>query len=93
MSASSLSVNTILRIGDVLEAHTSDQLVLLDQKSGKFLTLSEVGSYVWGLIDGARTIGDIAYSVSLEFDVENEQALVDLIQFAEQLVDAGLVYT
>lgn len=41
-------------------------------------TLNETGAFIWELIDGKRTIDEIAEAVAGEFDTEPEQALADV---------------
>jgi hypothetical protein len=53
--------------------------------------LNSVGSRVWDLIDGRRTLDDIVDVVVAEFDVERTQAAQDIETFLRQLIDKGLV--
>jgi len=53
--------------------------------------LNDVGSRVWDLIDGQRTVDDIIDVIVDEFDVPRAQAAADLDAFTQQLLDKGLV--
>lgn len=53
--------------------------------------LNAVGSRVWDLIDGRRTVDDIVDLVVAEFDVTRPQAAADVGAFVRELVDKGLV--
>lgn len=54
--------------------------------------LSEVGRHLWEEIDGARTIGALRESVLLAYDVTEEQADRDLMEFIGAMVEAGLLH-
>ncbi len=71
-----------------------DTTVLLNPKSGEYYTLEAVGSRVWQLCDGKRTISEMATIVSEEFDAPPhviERDILDLMQelLNEELVDAA----
>ena len=53
--------------------------------------LNAVGSRVWDLIDGARTLDQIVDVIVAEFDVTRPVAAADVEAFVRQLVDKGLV--
>ena len=53
--------------------------------------LNEVGSRVWDLIDGQRTVEEIIDIIVEEFDVPRGQAAEDVEAFVRQLLDKGLV--
>jgi hypothetical protein len=54
-------------------------------------TVNEVGGRIWELIDGQRTLGAIRDIIIDEFEVSNEQAEKDLIEFLQQLEQVGAV--
>ena len=56
-------------------------------------TVNEVGAAIWRLIDGRRTVDDIALEVVRAFEVEPEQARRDVEEFLGILAEAGLVHT
>lgn len=64
-------------------------IVVPGQKS--FKILNEVGGRIWSLLDGTRTPEDIARVLTSEYDVTEEQALADVLEFLEELDDAGLL--
>lgn len=54
-------------------------------------TVNEVGSVIWGDLDGSRALDAILANVLERFDVPAEDAARDLVAFVEQLEGAGLV--
>ncbi|MFH2009861.1 MAG: PqqD family protein [bacterium] len=53
--------------------------------------LNEVGTYIWGLLDGSRPVREIVDEVVKEFEVSAEQAEADLLKLVEQLVEVEAV--
>ena len=48
-------------------------------------SVNEVGTRVWELLDGTRTLGDIRDRIADEFEVGTEEAARDLLEFLHQL--------
>ena len=67
------------------------EAVILSLDTKVLRGLNDVGSRVWDLIDGQRTVSDIVDVVVEEFDVPRAQAAEDVEAFARQLLDKGLV--
>jgi hypothetical protein len=53
-------------------------------------TLNEVGSLIWQLLDGRRSVQSIAGAVCAEFDVTMEQAVRDVDELLTTLEAQGL---
>ena len=53
--------------------------------------LNEVGSLIWGMVDGETPVSRMIDAVCLEFDVTPEQAEEDTLNFLRGLEAAGLV--
>jgi hypothetical protein len=68
--------------------------VILDLDVRRVMGLNPVGSFVWGLLDGKRTVADLAAAVSECFQVPAERALADVGAFlsilrARQLIEVS----
>lgn len=75
--------------------HTASRLiageaVILALDTKVLRGLNTVGSRVWDLIDGARSLEDIVDVIVAEFDVARSVAAADVEAFVRQLVDRGL---
>lgn len=75
--------------------HTASRLiageaVILSLDTKVLRGLNPVGSRVWDLIDGTRTVDDIVDVIVAEFDVTRAVAAADVEAFVGQLVDRGL---
>ena len=68
-----------------------DETVLLDLESGMYFGLDGVGKRIWESVTDGISLGDIAAIITAEYEVEEEQALKDVIEFASNLVERGLL--
>lgn len=67
------------------------EVVIMIPAKGKVLALNEVGSFIWNRINGSNSIEDILNAVCHEFDVNREQAAVDVDDFITLLYDKNLL--
>jgi hypothetical protein len=63
------------------------EAVIVLPESGQVNVLNEVGSRIWELIDGTRSVGEITEIIVAEYDVTAEQAERDISDFIQELVD------
>ena len=68
-----------------------DETVLLDLESGMYFGLDGVGKRIWESVADGKSLGDIAAIITAEYDVDESQALADVIAFASDLVERGLL--
>ena len=54
-------------------------------------TLNEIGTVIWGLIDGRKSVSDIVDAVCETYEVEPEVAEKDTCEFLNTLKEAGLL--
>ncbi len=67
------------------------EFVLLDPAGRMLRGLNETGARIWALIDGKRSVAEIATVISREFDVPLVTAQADVAGFISLLVGHGLV--
>ena len=53
------------------------------------LTLNETGLMLWKLLENESTLEDLASALMQEYEVDREQALIDVGEFVETLKKAG----
>lgn len=53
--------------------------------------LDEVGSYVWELLDGERTVGDVAELLAQRFKLHLREAQASLLAYLRILAERGLI--
>jgi hypothetical protein len=67
------------------------EAVILSLDTKVLRGLNPVGSRVWELIDGRRSLDQIVEQIVREFDVARERAAEDVGAFVEVLLGKGLV--
>jgi hypothetical protein len=80
---------------DVVARRVAGEHLLVPVRHGAarmdyIFTANEVGSFVFGLLDGRRDAAELARLVSAAFEVEEARARADVERFLEALVEAGL---
>lgn len=65
--------------------------VVIQTRLAEVSLLDEVGSHVWGAIDGTRSESDLVALVTEAFEVDAARAEVDVRAFLDELADAKLV--
>ena len=63
-----------------------EAVIVLPQNS-QVNVLNEVGTRIWELIDGTRSVGGIMEAIIAEYDVSAEQAEGDVNEFIQELID------
>ncbi len=66
-------------------------LVLLHLDTGFYYSSGAVGARVWELCDGRRHERELAELVAAEYEVSQETAATDVLDFLEELAREGLV--
>ena len=67
------------------------EAVIVLPQSGQVNVLNEVGSRIWELIDGTRSVGEITEAIVAEYDVTAEQAERDVNEFIQELVESKML--
>ena len=74
-------------VGQILK----DEAVLLLPSQGEVKVLNAVGARIWSLIDGTRTIAQIAAALTVEYAVEQAQAEADTVAFIADLLRRNII--
>ena len=69
----------------------SGEAVIITPAENTVRMLNTVGSRVWELADGTRTVDEIAGVLTQEFDVDLPQAQESASQFVDELAAKGLL--
>jgi coenzyme PQQ biosynthesis protein PqqD len=63
-----------------------DEAVLLSAEDSSVHSLDAVGTRIWELCDGEKTVSEIIDQVVSEFEVDRETAEKDVVEFIEELM-------
>jgi hypothetical protein len=82
----------VLKLRDGLAwQEVAGELVVLDLEGMMLRGLNRSGARTWALLDGRRTLGEVAALLAARYGVPAERALGDLLTFARELVRRGLL--
>jgi methyltransferase-like protein len=97
MNQSTEGHETIWRPSENVVTRTiADEMILVPISGNlanmqRIFTVNEMGSFIWALLDGKRSVKSIHEAMMEEFDVGEEQAAGDLSEFIGHLRQAGLI--
>jgi hypothetical protein len=81
----------VRRQKDVAWRMIDGEAVIITPADSQMHTLNDVGTRIWELITGDRTLREVALVLCAEFEVEKDRAEKDTLWFAECLAKKGLV--
>ena len=79
------------RTNEIVDERIEGDMVILDYKRGKLLTLNETAARIWELLRKEIEEGEICDVLTKEFAVTNETASTDVRQLLEKLKKENLV--
>jgi hypothetical protein len=79
------------RRADVRFRTVLDEGVVVRSEAAEILVLNGVGTRILELVDGERTMQEIAGALYAEFEVEESELRLDLESFVRELDDAGIL--
>jgi hypothetical protein len=75
----------------VLSRRVGEETVLLDLESGIYFGLDGVGKFVWERVSEGRNLAETIDAIVAEYDVGEDQAKADVVDFAQTLIERGLL--
>jgi Coenzyme PQQ synthesis protein D (PqqD) len=83
--------SVVRRRDEPIFTRLDDELLALDPRQGYCYSLSGVGTRVWELISSPTAIGTVRDRLVMEFAVDEDTCLTDLLGLIRDLDAAGLV--
>ena len=75
----------------VVSRMVDGEAVLVDPKKGMVRVLNPAGARIWEMIDGRRTVAELAADIATEYGIEASRAEADTTTFCEDLVHRGVL--
>ncbi len=88
-------INLDSRLGvppQVMTRIVGDELVLLDIAKGVYFGLDGVGKHIWESLSDGQSLQQAAAAVAAEYEVDDDRAASDVMEFASDLVGRELLY-
>jgi hypothetical protein len=87
-----MDINSRLSVPpQVMSRPVGDETVLLDLESGTYFGLDGVGKRIWEFVSDGKSLAETADAIVAEYEVGEEQARTDVVDFAQRLVERGLL--
>jgi hypothetical protein len=87
-----LTLDTILTPNpNVVSRIVDDEAVLVLPERGEVKVFNMVGSRIWELVDGVRTIREISTLICQEFEVNQTTSEQDTLEFVTTILEKGVV--
>jgi hypothetical protein len=82
-----MDAKTVLKRADhVTFEVVADEAILIDMNSGTYFSLNAVGTVFWELVDGEKSIGELAQKVADYFNGKARQFGAELAELAQSAV-------
>ena len=75
----------------VMSRQVDDETVILDLKSGLYFGVDGVGKRIWESVEAGLSLRETAAAIVSEFAVDPARAETDILAFAGDLVERGLL--
>jgi hypothetical protein len=88
----SLSLSSRVKISEhTLFQELGGEAVLLELSRGVYFGLDEVGTRIWGLLGGGRSLQETVAALVDEYDVTEQQGAEDLLALVRELEERRLI--
>ncbi|MGQ7262210.1 PqqD family peptide modification chaperone [Vreelandella sp. V005] len=92
MANTELSTTTLLqRNPDMIAANLDGDLVMMNEKLGRYYGISGVGARAWELLETPASIDDLVSSICNEYEIDIDTCQQDIIRFAQDLMKVDLI--
>ncbi len=68
-----------------------DGLVIMAPSGGTTHSLEDIGVFIWNQLDGQRNLQNVLAAILEQYDVDEDQARTDLLEFVTQMQTEGLI--
>ena len=76
---------------DQLSCELNGEIAILNLKSKLYFGLTDVGAFIWQLLESRTDMATLAHAVTAEFAIDAARCAADVEAFLEDLNRAGLL--
>ena len=92
MISTTLSSTTLLqRNPDMVAANLDGDLVMMNEKLGRYYGISGVGARAWELLEAPASVDDLVNNICQEYDIDSDTCHRDIMLFVQDLMKAILI--
>lgn len=67
------------------------ETIIMSPFGDRLYALNDVGTFIWELLDGSKTIDDIVSNILEDYDIEKSIAYNDVTRFVEKLLENNML--
>jgi coenzyme PQQ biosynthesis protein PqqD len=75
----------------VIAQKAASDLLLFNMNDGNYYSLNEIGSRIWELCDGNRSVSQLVEALAAEYDASSEVLENDVVELLESLQSGKLI--
>lgn len=75
----------------VIAQKAANDLLLFNMNDGNYYSLNEIGSRIWELCDGSRSVAQLVEALAAEYDASSEVLENDIVELLESLQSGKLI--
>jgi len=75
----------------VIAQKASNDLLLFNIEDGNYYSLNEIGSRIWELCDGTRSVPELVEALAAEYEAPSEELEKDVTELLESLQSGKLI--
>jgi hypothetical protein len=69
-----------------------EETVIISPQERELHILNEVGTEIWSMADGSRTLQQIAQALSQTYEIAPEEVLPDVLALAQEMAEKGIAF-
>ncbi|MGQ9611166.1 MAG: PqqD family protein [bacterium] len=85
------SSETFLRNENYIWRIIDGETIIMSPYGDKLYALNDMGTFIWELLDGSKTIEDIVSNILKDYDIEKNIVYNDVIRFIEKLLENNIL--
>jgi hypothetical protein len=94
----SISTNCYLKKTDFVTREIAGETIIVPVRGNvgdlsSIYTLNEIGTKIWELIDGKKSVEQIVEAICNAYEVTPDKAIEDIVNFLHALEQGGLINT
>ena len=78
-------------MSDQLSCALNGEIAILNYTSKLYFGLTNVGAFIWQLLESSTDLATLTQAVTEEFDVDNVRCAADIKRFLQDLIAVGLL--
>ncbi len=91
MSSTDMRLRKYRRAPDCAFREIEGEVFIVSSKTAGVHLLNSTGTFIWSLLDGEKTVGEIARLITDEFETDVSTAESDTVDFIDKAHTLGIV--